>query len=140
MRLFSDRKQGSTFIILDFFGDGRVKDVERIERIITKLAICHAVYELSEGYKFLRWNGCPHRIWWKFEPQMTKDEINDYDGFEDLTDSLLPEVGSRVYDKVRALEMVLRQVDNPEQKIPVRQVCEQFTLPQADGESNVDDG
>ena len=53
---------------------------------------------------------------------MTQDEINDYEGFEDLSDSLLPEVGSRVYDKVRVLEMILRQFDDPEQNFPVRQV------------------
>lgn len=105
-----------------FLATGRFEDVERIERIIVKLAICHAVYELSEGYKSVRWNGYPNRIWWKFKPQMTKDEINDYDGFEDLSDSLLPEVGSRVYDKLRVLEMVLSQADDPEQKIPIRQV------------------
>ena len=105
-----------------FLATGRFEDVERIERIIVKLAICHAVYELSEGYKSVRWNGYPNRIWWKFKPQMTKDEINDFDSFEDLSDSLLPEVGSRVYDKLRVLEMVLRQVDDPEQKTPVRQV------------------
>lgn len=103
-----------------FLATGQIEEKKRIERIIVKLAICHAVYELSEGYKSVRWDGSPSSIWWKFKPQMTKREISDYEGIVDMSDLLLPEIGSRVFDKIRVMELVLSQVDNPEQTVPIR--------------------
>lgn len=93
---------------------------ERIIRILTKLSVCHMVYELSEGYCVN--DGCiqPTSVVYSFAFDMTTEEKNKYDGFIFMSDKQVPEIGSRVFDKIRVLEPVLQAINNEEQlKVPM---------------------
>lgn len=87
---------------------------EKIVRILTKLAVCHMVYELSEGYCV---NGAcihPTSVAYSFAFDMASEEMKQYDSFILMNDKQVPEIGSRVFDKIFVLEPVLQQVDNQE--------------------------
>ncbi len=81
---------------------------KRIIRILSKLAIGHMVYELSEGYKEYSCYTKPISVEYRFSFQMKESEINEYDGFVFMFDKKLPELGSRVFDRIFVLEQVLR--------------------------------
>lgn len=51
---------------------------------------------------------------------MTADENEMFDSFIFMNDKIVPEIGSRVFDKIFVLEPVLQHVDNGEQsKLPI---------------------
>lgn len=100
---------------LNQYYDGKKLPVrDRIIRILTKLAVCHMVYELSEGYAVD--DGCiqPATVSYSFGFDMTKEQKDSFDGFIFMNDKQLPEIGSRVFDKIFVLEPVLQRVDNGE--------------------------
>jgi len=73
----------------------------KIERVLEKLAIGHAVFELSEGYRDSqrsRWT--TKDIVYKFAPEMSTQEIENYDDIIVMHNRLLPEIGSRVFEKM----------------------------------------
>ena len=72
----------------------------RISNVLEKLALGHAVYELSIGYKSYSWSGKCNPIFYKFLPNLCADEIEEIDSCFNLNDELLPEIGSRIYDKI----------------------------------------
>lgn len=88
---------------------------EKVVRVITKLAVCHMVYELSEGYCVN--DACikPISVSYSFAFDMTADEKKQYDSFIFINDKRVPEIGSRVFDKIFVLEPVLQRIDNGEQ-------------------------
>lgn len=88
---------------------------DRVVRILTKLAVCHMVYELSEGYAVD--DGCirPTTVSYSFGFDMTKEQKDEFDGFILMNDKKVPEIGSRVFDKIFVLEPILQRVDNGEQ-------------------------
>ena len=86
----------------------------KIERILTKLAVCHMVYELSDGYST---NNCciqPKLVSYYFSFDMTKSEIDAFDEFVLMNDKQTPTIGSRVFDKVYVLEPALNNIDETE--------------------------
>ena len=87
---------------------------EKIMRILTKLSVCHMVYELSEGYCVN--NACiqPTSVTYSFAFDMTAEEIKQYDNFVFMNDKRVPEIGSRVFDKIFVLEPILQRVDGQE--------------------------
>lgn len=87
----------------------------KVVRILTKLAICHMVYELSEGYCIN--DACiePTSVSYSFAFDMTADEKEQYDSFIFMNDKKVPEIGSRVFDKIFVLEPILHRVNNAEQ-------------------------
>lgn len=89
---------------------------QRIERILTKLAIGHMVYELSEGYSDNGRYTKPKQISYSFLLNMPKSEVESFDDFIIMTDKKVPTIGSRVYDKIYVLESALRHVDKRENK------------------------
>lgn len=82
----------------------------RIERVLCKLAICHAVYDLSEGYSCDDWSGHPTELIYKLRPQLTTDERNLMDIPEPLEGKLLPEVGSRGYEHIQVIQLKLAPI------------------------------
>ena len=83
----------------------------RIERILTKLAICHSVYELTEGYYSDTWYGVPESDSYTFRPYLTDDQIIDWCDFVPLNDKILPMIGSRVFERIHVIEATLQSVD-----------------------------
>jgi hypothetical protein len=96
--------------ISDFAGwfNGPVRDKilfkfqsKRVERVIEKLAIGHAVFELGECYfseDFDSWK--ISKVEYAFAPALSQDVIEDYDCAVDISNNLLPEIGSRVYENI----------------------------------------
>lgn len=95
-------------------GDG-ISTNGKVVRILTKLAFCHMVYELSEGYCIN--DACiePTSVSYSFAFDMTVNEKKQFDDLILMNDKIVPEIGSRVFDKILVLEPVLERVDNGEQ-------------------------
>lgn len=89
----------------------------KVVRILTKLAVCHMVYELSEGYCVD--NACiePTSVSYSFAFDMSADEKKQYDNFIFMNDKQVPEIGSRVFDKIFVLEPILSRVENCKSEI-----------------------
>lgn len=73
-------------------------EVERIERVIKKLAQGHAKFENSET-QFEE----PYRVWFQPITLMTETESDDFFANEELT--LIPEIGSRAFQRTMVDEM-----------------------------------
>lgn len=93
-----------------YYNMGNLPYNKRISRILAKLAICHTVYELSEGYFSDDWNGKPTLIDYQFAFEMTENQAKEYDSLIIMNDKILPEVGSRVFGKIYVLEPILKSV------------------------------
>jgi len=81
----------------------------RINNVFEKLALGHAVYELSVGYKSDSWSGKCNSIYYKFLPNLSADEIEEIDSCFILDNELLPEIGSRIYDKIYIIKATLEE-------------------------------
>ncbi|MGD6940973.1 hypothetical protein ACQCT6_02900 [Cytobacillus gottheilii] len=76
---------------------------QKVEKILYKLAIGHAVYELSEGF-FRDSQNFETSIKYTFLEEMTPHEVNDFTTPFILNDYPLPEIGSRVYERIMVVE------------------------------------
>ncbi len=87
---------------------------EKIIKILTKLSVCHMVYELSEGYCVN--DACiqPTSVAYSFAFDMTIEEQKKFDDFIFMNDKQMPEIGSRVFDKICVLEPVLQALTSEE--------------------------
>ncbi|MFJ9501553.1 hypothetical protein [Brevibacillus centrosporus] len=85
---------------------------KKISRILFKLAIGHAVFEVSEGYCIK-----DGTVNYAFRDSMSNEEIEDFSAPFILNEQLLPEVGSRAYERIVVVELVLASVDDPEQQV-----------------------
>lgn len=93
---------------------------EKVIKILTKLSVCHMVYELSEGYCVNDACVQPTSVAYSFAFDITTEEKKKYDGFIFMNDKQVPEMGSRVFDKIRVLEPVLQEINSKEQlKVPM---------------------
>lgn len=84
---------------------------ERVVKIIFKLAVGHAVFELSEGYCIK--NG---EISYSFFDTMSDEEIEDFTLPFNVGGEPVPEVGSRVFDRILFIDLNLASVEDSEQK------------------------
>jgi len=82
----------------------------KILRVIHKLAICHAVYEMSEGYHGDDYISNQQTVSFKLLPMMRPDEYDDWDCVEPLEGKMLPEIGSIGYDRIGVIELPLYDV------------------------------
>lgn len=74
---------------------------KEINRVLTKLAIGHSVWEISEGY-FTgggRETSESVHVEYRTIDNMSEDEINDFLQYFIITNELLPELGSRAYNE-----------------------------------------
>lgn len=88
---------------------------KRVGRVLLKLAIGHAIYELSEGYYSLKWNGTPLYTKYIIRPAVSESEWNDLEYAEPMNDKMLPEIGSRVFRNLLVLQMPLVSFETKEQ-------------------------
>ncbi len=114
-------KKNSAFLdaqsdLSKYYNGEKISINQKIERILTKLAICHMVYELSEGYGTDNCQTHPKLISYSFLFDMSKTEIDNFDGFVFMDNKKLPIIGSRVFDKIYVLEPVLNCWDGSETK------------------------
>lgn len=85
---------------------------KKIKRILLKLAIGHSVYELSEGYCIK--DGI---VDYSFLDNMSVEEIEEFSLPFNIGGELLPEIGSRVYERMIVLELSLADVHDPGQRL-----------------------
>jgi hypothetical protein len=85
---------------------------KRIERILEKLAIGHAVYELSEGYFSGGSEGWQAlMIKYAFAPALSQEVMDDFNAINIVNDLLWPEIGSRIYENFYAITFSLNEVN-----------------------------
>jgi hypothetical protein len=87
---------------------------ERICNVLTKLAIGHAVYELSVGYPKDDDLIVKYDVFYSFSYLMSSKEIEDFTTPYILNEALLPEVGSRGYEKILVLDLKYGGVEDTE--------------------------
>ena len=85
---------------------------ERIARILKKLAVGHAVYELSECYyseSLDTWK--TSTIEYSFAPTLSQEIIDDFNCAIDINGLVLPEIGSRVYENIYVITLPLCPIE-----------------------------
>lgn len=87
---------------------------DRIKNVALKLAISHAVYELSEGY-------CVENVGinYSFINHMSIEDREEFEICIVLNEKLYPEVGSRAYERIMVTEVSLQNREQPEQTMTV---------------------
>lgn len=83
----------------------------RVGRVLRKLAIGHAVYELSEGYPSLTWGWTPFYTKYIMRSTVSEAEWNDLEYAEAMNDKILPEMGSRVFRNLFAIQLPLESFE-----------------------------
>lgn len=84
--------------------NGIIKFDDKMARIFVKLAICHATYELTEGYYSDDWNGKPDSVSYTFRSFLSKQDWDDLEYAEVFNKNPLPEVGSRIFRNIYVIE------------------------------------
>lgn len=95
-----------------YYETGTMNKREKIYRILTKLSICHMVYDLTEGYSL---DGCsiiPIKIEYQFAFEMSKNQKEKFDELIFMSNKKFPIIGSRVFDRIYVLEPILKQYSN----------------------------
>ncbi|GIO70386.1 hypothetical protein [Paenibacillus cookii] len=82
---------------------------DRIQRVLHKLALGHSVFEISEGYCIEKGT-----ISYSFASKMSLEEIEEFTLPFNITGEPLPEIGSRVYERILIIEHRLQSVENSE--------------------------
>lgn len=85
---------------------------DRVGRVLLKLAIGHAVYELSEGYHSLAWDGIPLYTKYIIRATVSEKEWNYLEFAEAMNDKILPVVGSRVYRNLLVCQLPLKSFED----------------------------
>lgn len=83
----------------------------RVGRVLRKLAIGHAVYELSEGYPSFTWGWTPFYTKYIMRSTVSEAEWNDLEYAEAMNDKILPEMGSRVFRNLFAIQLPLESFE-----------------------------
>ena len=78
------------FILEPFFDD-------RMARVFRKLALCHAVYEMSEGYYGENWKEEPDRLVYTLKPYLSPQQWDDLEYAEVVNNESIPRIGSRIF-------------------------------------------
>ncbi len=100
-----------------YYEDNKIPSQDRILRVLTKLAVGHLVYELTEGYGI---DGCcivPNYITYKFKFDFSRKEREEFESMIFMDDKILPIIGSRVFGKIYVIESVLQPLNGNDQKI-----------------------
>lgn len=81
---------------------------DRVGRVLLKLAIGHAVYELSEGYYSLAWAGNPLYTKYIIRSTVSEAEWNSLEYAEAMNEKILPVIGSRVFRNLFVFQLPLK--------------------------------
>lgn len=92
---------------------------ERLMRIFTKLAICHATYEISAGYYGQDHTITITRIVYGIKPLLELAEWQELERVEIISDEILPEIGSRAFRNIYVVEMEMESTDGDGCRIPM---------------------
>lgn len=92
---------------------------ERLMRIFTKLAICHATYEISAGYYSQDHTITITRIVYGIKPLLELAEWQELERVEIISDEILPEIGSRAFRNIYVVEMEMESIDGDGCRIPM---------------------
>lgn len=79
----------------------------RVGRVLRKLAIGHAVYELSEGYPSLNWGWTPLYTKYIVRGTISGAEWDDLEYAEAMNDKMLPEMGSHAFGNIYVIQLPL---------------------------------
>lgn len=118
-------KKNSAFLdaqsdLSEYYNGNNLSINSKIERILTKLAVCHMVYELSEGY--CTDNCCiqPTLVSYSFLFDMSKSDVDNFNDLIFMNDKQVPIIGSRVFDKIYVLDSILNSMDGSQlKKLPI---------------------
>lgn len=80
---------------------------DRIQRMLFKLAVGHSVFEISEGYCIEEGT-----INYSFASDMSFEEIEEFTLPFNISEEPLPEMGSRVYERILIVEYTLQSMEN----------------------------
>jgi len=103
---------------------------DRIDRVIKKLAIGHAVFELSEGYYTDSNEWHIEKVDYAFLPSLSKETIDTFDIPIDISGYLLPEIGSRAFDNIIVLELYLQSTKGQQDTKKIRSLWMDWTVVQ----------
>lgn len=92
---------------------------ERLMRIFTKLAICHAIYEMSAWYYSQDHMITITRIVYAIKPLLEPAEWQELECVEIISDEILPEIGSRAFRNIYVVEMETKSTDGAGCRIPM---------------------
>lgn len=92
---------------------------ERLMRIFTKLAVCHATYEISAGYYSQEHMITITRIAYGIKPMFEPAEWQELEHAEIVSDEILPEMGSRAFRNIYVVEIETKSVEGEEHRIPI---------------------
>lgn len=80
----------------------------RVGRVLHKLAVGHAVYELSEGYPSFPDGWIPFCTKYIIRKTVSEAEWDDLEYAEAMDDKMLPEMGSRVFRNLFVVQLPLQ--------------------------------
>lgn len=89
---------------------------EKLQKILIKLSICHAVYELCEGYSTDGKAIELKEISVNFRLNLNEKEIEKFLMPIDISNKTFPELGSRIFENIRVVEPVLTPLKGGEDK------------------------
>lgn len=85
----------------EYLDTGKITRNKKLEKILIKLSICHAVYELCEGYSTDGKAIELKEIKFDFSLNLSKKEIEKFLMPIDISDKIFPELGSRIFENIR---------------------------------------
>ena len=97
---------------------GEIPSREKTKKIFVKLALCHSIYELLEGYAKENSTFELKSIEYFYRFEKSDKEIKEFLMPIMMNDKVLPQLGSRAYENIQVLEPVLKSLsDESTQKI-----------------------
>lgn len=83
----------------------------RVGRVLRKLAVGHAVYELSEGYPSFSDEWIPFYTKYIIRATVSEEEWDDLEYAEAMDDKMLPEMGSRAFRNLFVVQLPLQSLE-----------------------------
>lgn len=90
---------------------------EKLMRIFTKLAVCHATYEISAGYYSQDHTITITRIAYGIKPLIEEVEWQELERVKIISDEISPEIGSRAFRNIYVVEMKAETTDEEEHRV-----------------------
>lgn len=95
----------------NYVQDISVSVPEQLVGILKKLSFCHVVYELCEGYNYGDQNTIEIiEFVCRFRFQMKNEQIEEFKMPINIDESVIPELGSRIYENIRIIEPLLKPI------------------------------
>ena len=92
---------------------------ERMIRIFTKLAICHATYEISTGYYSQDHTITITRVGYSIKPLLKPEEWKELECVQIISNEILPEIGSRAFRNIYVVQMETEPTNGTGYRVPM---------------------